>query len=207
MPLCPEKIIWEYALEWKKAHSRSSNSVNFSYTMLSWTMPPQSYYKLNIDGTRVSSSGMIGAGGVIRNHSDAWITGFQINLGVGAIDAEAWGLFHGLKLASNLHISKLEIESDSAILVHLMKSANLSLHPLGSLLNGCKSMMSQMDDVKLSHVFRESNMTADVLAKCSISNDLGLILFEEPPAHAILVFLDDLVAVTRARRTGFCFSL
>ncbi len=84
--------------------------------MVSWKRPPQNYYKLNIDGTRISSSSMIGAGGVIRNHAGSSNAGFQINLGVGAIlDAEAWALFHGLKLASKLHISCLEIESDSAI--------------------------------------------------------------------------------------------
>ncbi|XP_004306073.1 PREDICTED: putative ribonuclease H protein At1g65750-like [Fragaria vesca subsp. vesca] len=159
-------------------------------------MPPQNYYKLNIDGTRISSSSMIGAGGVIRNHAGAWIAGFQINLGVCAIlDAEAWALFHGLKLASKLHISCLEIESDSAILVQLMNCSNLSSHPLGSLLGGCSSMMTEMDDVKLFHIFREANMTADSLAKCSISNELGLIIFEDPPVHAIPAYLDDLAAL------------
>ncbi|KAL6180150.1 hypothetical protein ACLB2K_046817 [Fragaria x ananassa] len=171
-------------------------------------MPPQNYYKLNIDGTRISSSSMIGAGGVIRNHTGAWIAGFQINLGIGAIlDAEAWALFHGLKLASKLHISCLEIEFDSAILVQLMNCSNLSSHLLGSLLGGCSSMMTEMDDAKLLHIFREANMTADSLAKCSISNELGLIIFEDPPVHAIPAYLDDLAAVTRARRTGSCFSL
>ncbi|KAL6194996.1 hypothetical protein ACLB2K_030618 [Fragaria x ananassa] len=115
-------------MEWKKAHLRSTTSMNFSYTMLSWTMPPHSYYKLNIDGTRASSSGMIGASGVIRDHFSAWIAGFQINLKVGVIlDAEAWGLLLGLKLAYNMYIKKLEFESDFVILVHLMKSDNLSL--------------------------------------------------------------------------------
>ncbi|KAL6178888.1 hypothetical protein ACLB2K_050405 [Fragaria x ananassa] len=142
----------------------------YSYSMLSWKMPPSNFFKLNIDGTRATASGKIGAGGVIGNHAGTWIIGFQINLGVGEIViVEAWGLFYGLKLAEKLQISNLEVESDSAILVNLMQSSNLALHPLGSLLDGCCKLMSRMKNAKLSHIFRD--MTADALAKSNISHD------------------------------------
>ncbi|XP_004305448.1 PREDICTED: putative ribonuclease H protein At1g65750-like [Fragaria vesca subsp. vesca] len=171
-------------------------------------MPPLNFFKLNIDGTRATASGKIGAGGVIRNHAGTWIIGFQINLGVGEIlTAEAWGLFYGLKLVVKLQISNLEVESDSAILVNLMQSSNLALHPLGSLLDGCCKLMSRMENAKLSHIFRESNMTADALAKSSISHDLGFISFEDPPVHAAQAFLDDLSSTVRARRSASCFNI
>ncbi|PRQ55230.1 putative ribonuclease H-like domain-containing protein [Rosa chinensis] len=132
--------------------------------------------------TRSSSTGKIGAGGVIRDQLGNWITGFQVNLGTGEIlDAEAWGLLYGLKLVLNLHISHLEVESDSAILVQLMQKAEFSLHPLGSLLKGCSNIMDAMENAHLSHIFRECNMTADCLAKDSINHELGTIIFEYPP--------------------------
>ncbi|KAL6199661.1 hypothetical protein ACLB2K_029444 [Fragaria x ananassa] len=63
------------------------------HNLLTWKKPPENFYKLNVDGSRSSTSGKIGAGEVIRDHNGLWITGFQINLGIGAIvDAEAWRL-------------------------------------------------------------------------------------------------------------------
>ncbi|KAL6187978.1 hypothetical protein ACLB2K_039373 [Fragaria x ananassa] len=66
-----------------------------------------------------------------------------------------------------------------------MQNSNVELHPLGSLLQGCKYLMSKMTDVKLVHIFKESNMTADALAKDSINHDLGLITFQDPPIHVV----------------------
>ncbi|KAL6144452.1 hypothetical protein ACLB2K_055145 [Fragaria x ananassa] len=184
-------IIWDYALEWRKSKLKSNNNYMFSYTMHAWKKPPEIFFKLNVDGTRVSLTGKIGAGGVIRNHYGDWISGFQINLGVGEIlDAEAWGLFQGLKLAVSLNINNLIIESDSAILVQLMNNSEFGNHPLGSLLQGCSSLMNkmEMESATLSHIFRECNSTTDALAKCSISHELGLVCVDSPPAHVVDAF-------------------
>ncbi|KAL6221814.1 hypothetical protein ACLB2K_005209 [Fragaria x ananassa] len=130
-------IIWDYALEWRKSKLKSNDNYMFNYTMHAWKKPPKIFFKLNVDGTRVSPIDKIGAGGVIRNHYGDWISGFQVNLGVGEIlDAEAWGLFQGLKLAFSLNIKNLIIESDFTILVHLMNNSEFGNHPLGSLLQG-----------------------------------------------------------------------
>ncbi|XP_004306184.1 PREDICTED: putative ribonuclease H protein At1g65750-like [Fragaria vesca subsp. vesca] len=147
-------------------------------------MPSENCFKLNIDGSRSTSSGKIGASGVIRDHRGSWISGFQINLGVGEIlDAEAWGLFYDMKLASQLQINNLSIESDSAVLVQLFQCANLEMHPLGSLLKGCKNFMSALRATQINHIFRESNMTADALVENSVLHKLGLIVFDNPSAH------------------------
>ncbi|KAL6176759.1 hypothetical protein ACLB2K_053392 [Fragaria x ananassa] len=157
----------------------------FSYTMFSWCKPPENYFKLNIDGTRSSTSGKIGAGGVLCDHLGSWVDGFQINLGIGEIlDVEACGLFFGHKLVFKHSIANLEIESDSVVLVQLMLKSNNEIHLLGSLLYGCVAMMANLHNAKLNHIFRECNMVANALAKDSINHDLGLITFVDFPAHA-----------------------
>ena len=67
-------------------------------------------------------------------------------------------------MVSKHSVMNLEIESDSAVLVQLMQKVDNSVHPLGSLLNGCAVMMANLQDVKLKHIFRECNMVADALA-------------------------------------------
>ncbi|XP_062013929.1 uncharacterized protein LOC133730329 [Rosa rugosa] len=203
LPINPGKVILDSAAEWKMAAFKTNVSSNCDCSLFSWTRPPEGFYKLNVDGTRIASSGMIGAGGVIRDHIGNWIIGFQINLGIGAIlDAEAWGLYYGLKIARNLLISNLEIESDSAILINPLQRSDLSLHPLGSLIDGCHRFLSTLDNSRISHIFRECNMTADALATMSIEHAPGLITFEDPPVHVVHAFLDDLDGVSRLRKTG-----
>ncbi|KAL6130766.1 hypothetical protein ACLB2K_069145 [Fragaria x ananassa] len=206
LPTCPNKVIWNYVDEWFSAQSKAFMQSMFSYTMFSWCKPPKNFYKLNIDGSRSSSSGCIGAGGVLRDHLGIWIDGFQVNLGTGEVlDAEAWGLFFGLRMVAMHNIVNLEIESDSVVLVQLMLKSDTGVHPLGSLLDSFSVMMSKLLNVSIKHIFRECNMVADALAKNSINHDLGLISFDVVPAHAIQAVLDDLAGVTRARRTG-CYS-
>ncbi|KAL6129850.1 hypothetical protein ACLB2K_068232 [Fragaria x ananassa] len=72
---------------------------------------------------------------------------------------------------------------------------------------GCSSLMNKMESATLSHIFRECNSTADALAKCNISHELGLVYFDSPPAHAANAFLDDLCAVSKAKRASNCFSI
>ncbi|PRQ45577.1 hypothetical protein RchiOBHm_Chr3g0492911 [Rosa chinensis] len=86
-----------------------------------------------------------------------------------------------------------------------MLMPDLSLHPLGSLLNGCKLLMSNLNNAQLTHVFQECNMLADALAKNSINHDLGIITFESPPIHAAQAYLEDIAAVSRVRRSGMCY--
>lgn len=105
--------------------------------MLTWKKPPDNMLKLNIDCSRNGQNGKIAAGGIIRNSSGLWVHGFHANLGIGEVlDAETWGLFLGLKLASECSVTNLIAESDSAILVNSLLN---DLHPLGSLLSCCKS--------------------------------------------------------------------
>ncbi|XP_061993323.1 uncharacterized protein LOC133711180 [Rosa rugosa] len=85
-----------------------------------------------------------------------------------------------IKLASKHNITNLEIESDSAVLVQLMQNSDNSLHPLGSMLAGCDLMMAKFQNVKLTHIFRECNMTADALVKNSIFHELGLVTLTIP---------------------------
>ncbi|XP_004305696.1 PREDICTED: putative ribonuclease H protein At1g65750-like [Fragaria vesca subsp. vesca] len=118
---------------------------------------------------------------------------FKFKLGVE--DAEAWGLFFGLQLAVNLNVQKLEVESDSPILVQLVQMNDCGLHPLGSLISGCINFMASFNSTKISHIFREGYMTADVLAKDNINHDLGLLMLDDPLIHAAQMFLDDISAV------------
>ncbi|CAL9020979.1 unnamed protein product [Prunus brigantina] len=89
--------------------------------------------ELNVDGTCMTASGKIGAGGVIRDCVGEWCAGFAVNLGKGRIlDAEIWGLFFGLRLAVAKGFTKIIIEMDSRIACESFPAKGLSLFPSSS---------------------------------------------------------------------------
>ncbi|XP_062021041.1 uncharacterized protein LOC133737520 [Rosa rugosa] len=139
----------------------------------------------------------------IKSPSGDWIKGFQVNLGIGEVlDEETWGLYYGLRQALACHITKIEVESDSAILVKLILDSDVSIHPLGSLIDCCNALIKKFHSFSLKHIYRECNMVADCLAKNSIDHAYGVIEFDAPPIHAANVFLEDFDGATRVRRFG-----
>ncbi|KAF7815995.1 ribonuclease H [Senna tora] len=49
---------------------------------MGWNPPPANWVKLNADGSCLSTTGEIGAGGIIRNSEGQWIKGFPHFIGL-----------------------------------------------------------------------------------------------------------------------------
>ncbi|PRQ37815.1 putative RNA-directed DNA polymerase [Rosa chinensis] len=191
-PINPSNLIIDATKEWSSTTSKNLFLGQKATIMLHWTMPPLNWCKLNIDGAR-ERSGKIGAGGVLRDSSGSWISGFTANLGCGSvIQAEAWGLLLGLRMSVTAHCQNIIIESDSDILVTLVNQEVDELHPLKSIINSCQYLMQKFVSCEVKHVFREINMVADMLSKCSLTEDLGVHFMEQPPPQVINLLLDDL---------------
>lgn len=198
-PFKPGEFISQAISEWYRLSKSPALDNNNHSILLSWKKPTSGHFKLNIDGTR-SNTGLIGAGGIIRNSDGVWVKGFMHNIGSGdTLSAEAWGLFTGLKLAHDLHIKQLEVESDSALVINLIMQNTHEMHPLGTLIHNCKALMQQFDYCTISHIYRETNHVADLLAKDSIFNSKGIHLFPSPPRHIVLALLDDLTGTITSR--------
>ncbi|KAI5339865.1 hypothetical protein L3X38_019138 [Prunus dulcis] len=165
--------------------------------LLAWEPPELGQFKLNVDGSRRCASGSIGAGGVIRNSLGDWVCGFAVNLGKEQIlEAEVWGLFFGLQLASAKGIRRLTVEMDAATAVLLVQQhSRLGSHPLASLIASCCAMVRQIGDCSVSHIYRERNFVADCLAKWSHNLDLGLCVLDAVPSWLGALLVDDLLGV------------
>ncbi|KAL6211384.1 hypothetical protein ACLB2K_016611 [Fragaria x ananassa] len=151
-------IILNVAVEQNFAAIKAKVTMDCDYNLFTWKKPSDFFFKLNVDGSRSSTSEKISAGGVLRDQNGIWITYFQVNLGIGAIvDAEALGIYYGLKIASYLNIIQLKVESNSAIIMNLLHYADLFCHIFGSLIAGCHFLSSNMKNIKFSHIFREYN--------------------------------------------------
>nr|XP_023914761.1 uncharacterized protein LOC112026315 [Quercus suber] len=110
-----------------------------------------------------------------------------------SINAEFWVLRDGLKLASQMGITHLAVESDAKVnvdLVLLRKTPNSSCT---SLLNNCRYLLNQFQRTKIRHIYREANKGVDYLAKkaCELVNDVvnDFVVLNAPPSPDLDVIL------------------
>lgn len=171
---------------------------------LRWIKPPLGYFKLNVDGSR-DVNGIFSAGGIIRDCSGNWIQGFSDHIGIGeVIQAEIWSIYVGMKLASDMQIKNLLVESDSAIAINLLSSTStdVALHPLATIISNCHAYLRLFEICQIHHVHRECNSVADALAKDSCNLSRGTTLFCSPPYHIARLVVDDISGNVRARVVG-----
>ncbi|CAL9008460.1 unnamed protein product [Prunus brigantina] len=194
-------VILKAAREWSSRAYAPRSKTSKTQVSLAWKPPVAGCFKLNVDGSRKSSNGNIGAGGVIRNSVGDWITGFTANLGKGQIlDAEIWGLFFGLKLAAERGISNLTVEMDSATAVQLtQRSGSSSSHPLAGVISDCRKFIDQLGNCGAYHVYREQNCVADSLAQASYNGDLGVCPLDSATDWICSLLDDDVRGVCKTR--------
>ncbi|PRQ26177.1 putative RNA-directed DNA polymerase [Rosa chinensis] len=168
-PINPTKIIIESATEWFLSQEKKNVVNEQASVALKWLKPANGWVKLNVDGARSNLHGNIGAGGVIRDQFGNWINGFLAHFGHGEVlEAEAWGMRLGLKLAADIGMDKVVVECDSKVLVNLVNNGVDELCPLKTVIDYCLHLQAGFSECIISHVFREVNTVADALSRCNL---------------------------------------
>lgn len=101
----------------------SSNRVE---KWIGWKAPSRPYFKLNADGSHINT-GLASAGGLLRNYTGRWVSGFGINVGLCfTTSAELWGFYNDLLLAWNYGVQLFEVEVLSRCVTQLITSQSVS---------------------------------------------------------------------------------
>ncbi|KAF5204423.1 hypothetical protein FRX31_005990 [Thalictrum thalictroides] len=128
-----------------------------------WKRPNADFVALNIDGA--SQEGIAAGGGLIRNHLGQHIVNFFSIYGEGTNNmAETRELYDGLQLCEDLCIDKVEIQTDSLLVVKwFMQTIEIPW----SLQNWWKKirLKARFMNIQIFHVYREGNKVADFLSK------------------------------------------
>ena len=146
---------------------------------------------MNSNGASLGNLRKARGGGLIRDCQWTWVKGYMRNIGVATnIIAEFWALRDGLMLALKLGITHLLVELDAKVIVDLVLSRKPSNSPYSSLLNDCRFLLSQLQQVRINHAFREANCYADSLAKggCNLLEDF--VVLKLPPNDSFYVMLN-----------------
>ncbi|XP_042964784.1 uncharacterized protein LOC122299013 [Carya illinoinensis] len=136
--------------------------------VVKWFRPYQGRYKLNTDGSSRGNPGQAGGGGVIRNSSGNLVRPFAVSLDQGIVSfAEFMAVYHGVKLAKSMGIVQLDIELDSSTVIKWLKTSLCGLWYVEDFWEERTDMLRSMN-VNITHVYREANTPADLLARMGL---------------------------------------
>lgn len=155
---------------------------SISQPYVSWCPPPHGWMKLNSDGSVITQNEEAACGGVLRDSEGKFVSAYAVNLGkCNIMQAELWGILHGLQLAWQLGVQQVLVESDSMSAIRLVKYGWPALHPASSLLEEIRRSLSLFTNGNCTHIWREGNFVADQLSKYGHSLPMGVHHFDTPP--------------------------
>ena len=163
--------------------------------LIGWSPPPTGFVKLNFDGFAFGNLGSTGAGGVLRDCSGKWISGFACHIGfTTSFVAKLWGLRDGLMLARRLDVSKIVIEIDAKSIVDLLNCEGdhgFQFHPCSVIFSDCKSLIQLFEVALIQHTLCEGNYCADLLAQAGNSSSTPFFVFDVPLTFVVSQYLAD----------------
>jgi ribonuclease HI len=94
-----------------------------------------------------------------------------------------WGVLEGLKYAKRKGYRKIELNINSVAVMKVIKSGKTS-NSLGfSLVKSIKKLLDEEREVKISHLYRETNRSADALASMGCTLNFTIVYFETCPIN------------------------
>ncbi|XP_057770760.1 uncharacterized protein LOC130990552 [Salvia miltiorrhiza] len=130
-----------------------------------WWPPVSHWIKVNTDGSASGAPGKIAAGGVFRDNV-GWVRGcFHYKGGTGfAFEAELLAVIMAIQIAHSRGWFALWVESDSTYIVNLLNTRS-NIVPWRFIASWNKILVILQDfNIQISHIYREGNVPADIMA-------------------------------------------
>lgn len=175
--------------EYSKGTSSNYND-GYHHVVVSWKLPKFSAYKINVDGSYKATSGIAACSGFIRDDNGDVTTWFHKKLlPCNAPLVELRGLKFGIHLAKDMNLHSVCVESDSLVVVNLVKGDLVSPPYLKSIIQSIKFDLRKMgQSSNVHHVLCEVNKSVDMEANLGHQGRYSLVVFNFlPPVLAIVV--------------------
>jgi ribonuclease HI len=146
-----------------------------------WQPPLLNWYKCNVDGASNGNPGKASCGGIFRDSASDFIHAFAEPLGIASsYFAELSGAMRAIEVAFQHGWHNLWLEIDSSLVVAAFSNPNkLISWRLRSRWRNVLTMIRQMNFM-VTHIFREGNQAADLLANHGL-NITSLIYWHQTP--------------------------
>ncbi|CAL5325064.1 unnamed protein product [Camellia sinensis] len=174
------------AIEWQHLSPSKQPCPSLPST-ISWLPPKPGLFKLNTDGASKNNPGLAAADGIIRDWTGKWISDFCRNIGhSSSIEAELWAMRDGLKLALDLNLTGIEVETDATIMQNIILGNFNHCHQLSNLIHDCRYLLDRLGTSTISHTYWEGNKCADLLANEGSNHEEMRETIEEEQRYVVV---------------------
>ena len=181
----------QYLQEYKEA-----NQVDFSPMVppiVGWFPPPTTRYKVKVDGAVFAAQKSAGVGVMIKDSYGQVITALsrKINAPLGALEVEAKAFEVGLEFAQDVGVQDFILEGDSLVVYNALYGFSTPPSTIAFVVQGMLMSCGPLDRIKFSHVKRQGNRPAHLLAKQALGIIDYLTWMEETPYFLEQALLQD----------------
>ncbi|CAN1132504.1 Putative ribonuclease H protein At1g65750 [Linum perenne] len=143
--------------------------------LIAWRLGDEGWSTVNTYGSRISHTGAMSIGELIRDEKGGFVCAFCANIGNCSITRpEFRAIVEGLKLVCSLNIRKVTIQTDSWVVVSILQKEEGPSSQHVALIVEFHELISRDWELSLSHVYREANCAADYLANIGHSYSVGM---------------------------------
>ena len=199
------KVILDRALEFGFCACNHLATKRMILKCVRWEKPRNGWLTLNTDGLATGSSGLAGGGGLIKDGNGSWIIEFARKIGTAtSFLAELWALRDGLRLCLQIQAQAVCIELDAKAMVDAFNLQSCTNTIRSSIMEDCRHLVTQIPQVRVRHVYRETNRCADFLAQLGTTLENDFSIFPSPPVDLLTILEADVCGLSINR---FCTDI
>ncbi|CAN1245063.1 Putative ribonuclease H protein At1g65750 [Linum grandiflorum] len=164
--------------------------------LVGWQAPPEDYVTVNTDGSVLQPGSRAAGGGVIHDSQGRVLKAFAANFGSCSITrAELRGAIHGLSLAWDLGYRKVYFQMDSSCALAFLLGDPPDDARHGSCIREARQLLNRDWEVITSHIYREGNTVADLLAHHGHSLSFGFHVLPFVPSNILASVQADMAGI------------
>lgn len=172
-----ELVNWvaQYTEEFTEANACMESTVSVAEVRSTWIPPLSNVFKVNVDAVVFTSQRAVGVGVIIRDDKGRLEAAMskKIQALLGDVEVEAMVHEVGLVFAKDIGIHNLIMEGDSLIIHRALGETSDPPSSVASITQGVQEPCKDFHGVEFSHVRRQGNRPAHLLAR----HALGIVNF------------------------------
>ncbi|KAL0011877.1 hypothetical protein SO802_006985, partial [Lithocarpus litseifolius] len=180
-----EVVCWamHYLEEYRAAMACMASEDTMVKARSVWVPPPRNVFKVNVDAAVFAQHRAVGIGVIVRDdlgRIEAALSK-RLDAPLGAVEAEAMAYETGLIFAKDIGIQEVVIEGDSLIIHRALSDESKSPSSVSAIVQGMQELGEDFRKIEFSHVRRQGNKVAHLLAKHAIDVSDFIAWIEETP--------------------------
>ncbi|KAL5721431.1 hypothetical protein ACHQM5_005080 [Ranunculus cassubicifolius] len=162
-------------------------------TKVAWQTPDPGWTKLNFDGSFREKTGVASIGGAFRNHKAEFLLGYSEQIGrTTCTVAELSALYRGLEIVLENGWENVWVEGDPKTLVEIIVNRRkVRCQHAHRLVRDINLIMPELNNCILTHIYREGNKVADMLARMAHDSKHPRMWRQDPPEEIVGIIRTD----------------